>query len=48
LALGYIRREVSVPDREVMIGGAKAIVAALPFADSALLQEEQSFEQRPA
>ena len=48
LALGYIRREVGVPDREVTIGGAKAIVAALPFADGALLQEEQSFEQRPA
>lgn len=48
LALGYIRREVGVPGREVTIGGARAIVAALPFVDSAQLQEEQSLEQRPA
>jgi len=48
VALGYIRREVGVPGREVTIAGVKAIVAAMPFTDSVLLQEEQSLEQRPA
>jgi folate-binding protein YgfZ len=48
IALGYIRREVGVPGREVSIGAAKATVVPLPVADSVLLQEESSLEQRPA
>jgi folate-binding protein YgfZ len=48
VALGYIRREVGVPGREVAIGAAKATVIQLPVADSMLLQEERSLEQRPA
>ena len=48
VALGYIRREVGVPGREVLIGAAKATVVQLPVADSVLLQEESSLEQRPA
>jgi len=48
VALGYIRREVGVPGREVLMGGAKASVIQLPVADSMLLQEERSLEQRPA
>jgi folate-binding protein YgfZ len=48
VALGYIRREVGVPGREVTIGGAKATVVQLPVADSVLLAEEKSLEQRPA
>ncbi len=48
VALGYIRREVGVPGREVLVGAAKATVVQLPFADSVLLQEESSLEQRPA
>lgn len=48
LALGYIRREVGVPGREVVIDAAKAVVAPLPFTNSVLLEEEQSLEQRPA
>ncbi len=48
VALGYIRREVGVPGREVMIGTAKATVAQLPVTDSALRQDESSLEQRPA
>jgi len=48
VALGYIRRELGVPGREVAIGTAKAIVIQLPVADSMLLQEERSLEQRPA
>ena len=31
LALGYIRREVGVPGREVTVGAVKAIVTQLPF-----------------
>ena len=36
LALGYIRREVGVPGREVSIGTAKASVVQLPFDNSML------------
>lgn len=48
VALGYIRREVGVPGREVTIGAAKATVVQLLVADSVLLQDERSLEQRPA
>ena len=48
VALGYIRREVGVPGRAVMVGAAKATVVQLPVADSVLLREESSLEQRPA
>ncbi len=48
VALGYIRREVGVPGREVTIGTAKATVVQLPITDSLLLQEERSLEQHPA
>ncbi len=47
VALGYIRREVGVPGREVSIGAARATVAQLPVTDSVLLQDESSLE-RPA
>jgi folate-binding protein YgfZ len=47
VAVGYIRRESGTPGREVLIAGAKAIVASMP-ATEAMLQEERSFEQRPA
>jgi folate-binding protein YgfZ len=33
VALGYIRREVSAAGKEVEIGGARAVVASLPFHD---------------
>jgi folate-binding protein YgfZ len=48
VALGYIRREIGVPGREVTIGAVKASVVSLPITDSVLLQEENSLEQRPA
>jgi folate-binding protein YgfZ len=48
VALGYIRREVGVPGREVTIGTAKATVVHLPVTDSVLLQEERSLQQHPA
>jgi folate-binding protein YgfZ len=40
VALGYIRREVGVPGREVMIGAVKATVAQLPLEGVALEQAE--------
>ncbi len=45
-ALGYIRREAGVPGREVMINGAKAVVAQLPFETSALGHEHESVLQQ--
>jgi folate-binding protein YgfZ len=48
VALGYIRREVGVPGREVTIGAAKATVVQLPVTNRVLLQEEDSLEQHPA
>jgi aminomethyltransferase len=48
MALGYIRREVGVPGREVMIGEAKATVVQLPITDAALARVEGSLERRPA
>lgn len=47
IAIGYIRRDIGTPGREVMIGASKAIVVRLPLsADS--LHEVGSLEQRPA
>jgi folate-binding protein YgfZ len=48
VALGYIRSELGGSGREVMVGGAKAIVARLPVAEGLLSQGEKSLEQRPA
>ena len=42
IALGYIRREVGVPGREVTIGAAKATVTQLPLESIALGQAEDS------
>jgi folate-binding protein YgfZ len=39
VALGYIRREVGVPGREVLIGSTKATVVQLPLAESSVVQE---------
>jgi folate-binding protein YgfZ len=48
IALGYIRREVGTPGREVRIGTASAKVVALPLTETALLEDEQSLAQRGA
>ena len=48
VALGYIRREVGVPEREVMIGEVKATVADLPFREVVLAREDITLEQRGA
>jgi folate-binding protein YgfZ len=42
VALGYIRREVGVPGREVTIGAAKATVVQLPLESVVLGQAEDS------
>jgi folate-binding protein YgfZ len=47
VALGYIRREVGVPGREIMIGTTRATVVQLPVKD-AVLSTERSLEQHPA
>ena len=41
VALGYIRREVGVPGREVTIGSVKAVVAQLPLGDNVLEEVSQ-------
>jgi folate-binding protein YgfZ len=33
VALGYIRREISLPEKELEVAGSRAVVAELPFAD---------------
>jgi folate-binding protein YgfZ len=42
VALGYIRREVGVPGREVTIGTAKAVVIPVPLNSDALRQADES------
>jgi folate-binding protein YgfZ len=44
VALGYIRRELGVPGREVTIGATSATVTQLPLHDSVVRQEENSLE----
>jgi len=48
IALGYIRREIGAPGREVMIGATKATVVQLPLREEMLHRNESSLEQRPA
>ena len=47
MALGYIRREVGVPGREVMIGRRRATVAPVAVHEVAL-RRESALEQHPA
>ncbi|MDQ1387041.1 MAG: hypothetical protein QOF56_495 [Acidobacteriaceae bacterium] len=42
VALGYIRREVGVPGREVTIGTAKAVVIPVPLNTDALRQADEA------
>jgi folate-binding protein YgfZ len=48
IALGYIRREVGAPGREVMIATAKATVVQAPLTDRLLGCGTRVLEQRPA
>jgi folate-binding protein YgfZ len=47
VALGYIRREVGIPGREVMTGAVKATVVPLPVTDK-MLSEESALEHHRA
>ena len=42
IALGYIRREIGIPGREVMIGAVRATVTQLPFTGATLQQAEDA------
>lgn len=46
LALGYIRREIAVPGREVMIGDSRATVLQLPVEES--VTHGRALEHHPA
>jgi folate-binding protein YgfZ len=46
LALGYIRREVGVPGREVTIGAVKATVVQLPLETAMRTQTEDALVHR--
>jgi len=48
VALGYIRRELGVPGREVAIGGTTATVASLPIAEATLSQTPTQLEHHSA
>ena len=48
VALGYIRREVGSPGREVLIGSARAKVIQTPLTQDGLDRNQTSLEQRPA
>jgi aminomethyltransferase len=48
IALGYIRREVGTPGREVMVGSTGATVVQLPLTQEASANHDSSMEQRPA
>jgi folate-binding protein YgfZ len=47
-ALGYIRREVGNPGREVMIGGVSATIVPLPVPEALLTQDRGAPVARPA
>jgi len=47
VALGYIRREIAPPGREVTIGGVKAAVISLPVAGVASVSKDV-LEHHPA
>jgi folate-binding protein YgfZ len=48
VALGYIRREVGAPGREVKIGTTPAKVAAVPMFEKLFIERERPLGQRPA
>jgi folate-binding protein YgfZ len=48
VALGYIRREVGVPGREVLIGGVRATVVQLPVDVETLSVQSAALQHHPA
>ena len=48
VALGYLRREIANPGRELMIGGVNAIIVPLPVPEAFLTQDRSASVARPA
>ena len=48
VALGYIRRELGNPGREVMIGGVNANIVPLPVPEALLSRDQSAAVARPA
>ena len=48
VALGYIRREIGIPGREVTIGATTATVTELPFRETLPIDEGMAVEQHRA
>jgi folate-binding protein YgfZ len=48
VALGYVRREIGTPGREVLIGSVRATVIATPVTDLVLLGTEPALEHHEA
>ena len=48
VALGYLRREIANPGRELMIGGVNAIIVPLPVPEAFLTQDRSAPVARPA
>lgn len=48
VAVGYIRREVAMPGREVLIGGVRAHVIQLPATNDVLAQKENPLARHSA
>jgi folate-binding protein YgfZ len=48
VALGYVRRELGTPGREVMIGGMTASIVPLPFPEALLSRDQGAPVARPA
>jgi folate-binding protein YgfZ len=48
VALGYIRREVGTPGRQVTIGVANATVVQMPLSDGLLARDESAMERHSA
>jgi folate-binding protein YgfZ len=48
VALGYVRRELGAPGRELFIGSARARVVAVPLSQAELAQDTGILAQRPA
>jgi folate-binding protein YgfZ len=48
VALGYVRREIANPGRELMIGGANATIVSLPVPDALRTQDRDTPVARPA
>jgi folate-binding protein YgfZ len=48
IAVGYVRRELGTPGRELFIGAVRARMVTLPFSEAELAQDAGILAQRPA